>query len=335
MANTFLNDYQEQFAAQLDSLAEEFREQLDRLQTTARRISAYGVSSSMLATEVGKRTFHSLDDAKAKLTTISYTPIDERELFDASTERYKTRIWQTTGFPACLNDIETKIVSIVATSDSDALHNLTAILIPDFLKDLLIRAQGTSDDRDHNAFLALGSLYESPDTPSNRAWLKYRYELKRADRERNIFVNLFELAQANMQWALKQNVTLEEMHMDYTSRYNGLIYDITSANIAAYKADIMANLADLELKLKDMELTLETEAIIFEKESSEWELMVKRANEMMQEYIKYYGNCLTVNQNMLNIRLDGGKAAADGYGSIYEAWGGSFVGVAKETTEGT
>lgn len=331
MATVSLPEYSEELGNQLDDLADEFKAELDRLQATARNIAAYGVSTSMLADEVGKRTFHDLSAAKAKVAAVSFTPLPQKALFDASSNRYKARLWQTQGVPTCLNDIEAKIVSIVATADSDALHNLNAIMLPDTLKLILLAAQEKSDRRDNNTFMSLLTLYSSPDEQGNRNWLTQRYNWKREDRARNVFTDMFELAQANMQWALKANVTVEEMHMEYTSRYNGLIYDITAANIAAYKADILANVAQLELKLKDLDLTLSTEAIIFEKESSEWEMMVKRANEMLAEYLKYYGSCLTVNSKMLDIRIDGGKAAADGYGSIFNAWGGSFVGISKET----
>jgi len=324
-----------ELADEMRSVKSEYETKLDNLQDVAQEITAISPNANLILNEILTIEFTGIDTLLDKVKSIEFLPIQEQQTFDDTLTRTKQRVWQTEGIDQTLNEIENKIISIVSTADEGILYSLNAIMIPDALKSILIQAQDKSDQRDLNTFISLANLFPSNDQTANIDWLQSRHDLKRSDRERNIFAELFKLAQGSMQWANKNQLQIHEMHTNYVNQYNNLTFNLTSANIAIYKAESMANIAEFEARLQEINAEYQYATINLERESAEYELQIKQITARLGEYAKQYSSYLGSNFKNLDARITGNKNVADGFKSIFSAYGGQVMGISSETIGAT
>lgn len=307
----------------LGDAREEFEVSLERVQDVVDNIGWWSVNERTLIDEIGEITFRNYDGAQDLLDNLVFRPLRQQQLVDTGMERHKTHMFISPSLDAA----ENKIIEILSAAGSGELKNLSGVMLTEAMRSALIQGQSLSDQRDQNDNLALLVRYPTPDDVGNQSWLQAQFERKQIDRQRNIYMTLFALAQENVSWAYKAGIQIEKIHENFTARYNKLYYDITAANIAAYKAEVKANISKFEGDLKAAVAEVEVERLKFTRDSSEFSLKIEQANQRLGEYVREYSGKLSTNLKLLATRIAGGKNVADGYKTIYSAYSSMYSGV--------
>ena len=307
----------------LGDAREEFEVSLERVQEVIDDIGWWDVNENTLISEIGTITFANYKGAEELISDLVFKPLAQQQLVDTNMSRHKVHMF----ISPSLDSAENKIIEILSAAGSGELKNLSGAMLSDAMRSALIQGQSLSDQRDQNDNLALLVRYPTPDDVGNQSWLQAQFERKQIDRQRNIYMTLFALAQENVSWAYKAGIQIEKIHENFTARYNKLYYDITAANIAAYKAEVKANISKFEGDLKAAVAEVEVERLKFTRDSSEFSLKIEQANQRLGEYVREYSGKLSTNLKLLATRIAGGKNVADGYKTIYSAYSSMYSGV--------
>lgn len=301
----------------------EFEVSLERVQSVINEIEWEQLRKDTLISEIGEVTFSNYESVEDLLKRISFRPISERKLLETDIQKSKKHVFESESLDAA----EAAVISVTSAAGDGEFKNLAGVYLSNAMREALRSSQNGYDLRDHNDQISLLNRYQSSDHTGNQAWLVAQFALKVADRDRNIFSTLFEMAQANVQWAFQNGIGIEQLHEGFTARYNKLYLDITSANIAAYKAEVKANISELEAELKEVDTIMRVESLKFDAESAEWALRIDQANNRMKNYVQEFSGKLARNLKMVNTRMVGGKNVADGYKSIFSAYSSQYSGV--------
>lgn len=318
-----LNALSAKTAELLKEARDDFEASLERVQDVIDSIAWKKMRSDTLIGEIGEITFEDYESVVDLVNDISYTPIRQQELLETDIQKSKKHVFISPSLDAA----ESAVTKITTSAGAGEFKNLTGVYLTDAMREALRAGQEAADLRRHNDLLALIQKYPTSDQVGNEAWLTEQYGRLRADRDRNVFSTLFAMAQGNVKWAFQNGIAIEQLHESFTARYNRLFYDITAANIAAYKAEVRGNILWLEAELAEIDAKMKVEALKFDAESSEWKLLVDQANSRLQSYVQEYSGKMSRNLKMINTRMVGGKNVADGYKSIYSAYSSQYSGV--------
>lgn len=305
---------------------EDFETSLERVQDVIDEIDWLDMRRSernTLISEVGKITFDSYKSVKDLLEEVVYSVVPTQELLETDMQKSKKHVFISDS----LDTAESKIVDVLTVAGSGEMKALSGVMLSDAMREALRSGQGLADGRTYNDGLALLRRYQTPDQAGNESWYTEQHARGIEDRDRNVYSVLFSMAQENIKWCYQQGVGIEQLHENFTARYNRLFFDITSANIAVYKAEVQASIAEFEGRLRQIDAEMSVEELKFERDSTEWKLKIDQANGRMNEYVKEYAKSLDVNRVLLGTRIAGGKNVADGYKSIYSAYSSQYSGV--------
>jgi len=326
MSEVDIGAYSQSMATALSGVRSEFESKINALQNIVESIGWYSGVPNLFAEEIGDVTFSSLEGAKQLVEGIEFVPIESRELYDATGEQYKTHVFESDS----LEVAENKILEVLANAGQGELVELSACLLSTELQDVFTSGQEGQDAAELNVHKSLLSLYPTPDTQGNSSWIDTVYSYKRNDRQKEIYIALFDMAQESSKWLGKTAIEIEKAHADFTAKYSSLVYSLTQANIAAYKADVSANIAELEANIKQVDTELGIEALKLDRESAEWGLKIQQANSRLGEYSKNYAAVVSSNLQMLNARIAGGKNVADAYKAIFGSYSSQYTGVSMQ-----
>lgn len=287
------------------------------------------INRQIYVNEIGDITFGNYDGAYDLLKNIHFDPIPQQQLLEYDSIQLRTHVFESVS----LDTAENKIVDVLAAAGDGEMKDLNGVLIPQATRDALMAGQEANDQFENNEHRRLQNLYPSADTPANNDWHDYRYRLKREDREKSVFSELFNMAQENIQWGYTNGIKIEDMHADFTIRYCSLIYNITAANIAAYKAEVMANIAEFEAKIREVETHIEVERLKFTRDSAKWGLEIQQANQRIGSYVQYYAGQMGSNLKKLDARIIGGNHVSDGYKSIFTSTGSRMAAITYKKTD--
>ncbi len=317
------SSYQAATASALESMRSEVEDKLDDLRAASKDISLYGLSSSYYVDDIGEITFDALDSATSLISNIEFEPVETRSLYDETTENQITHTFISNDLDA----IEDKILGYVSAFGTEDFKQIGSAAISSTMISSLVSGANTNDSKELNNGLEILGMYVTANTAANSNWLSDLYSLKLADRHKQFYIELFNMAQANAEWASKQMVSIEELHSAFTTQYNKLTFSMVDANITAYKAEVMANIAELEIELEKVNAQLDVRGIEFDQLSAEWELKVSQAGSRLSAYAKRYKDNISASMQMLNARMAGGNSVSETYKGILTAYAQRFSAV--------
>jgi hypothetical protein len=316
----------------LKASEDDFRSAIGRVQDVIDDIGWYQMRNNTLIAEIGIVTFENYDSVVELITDLKFEALPQQDLLENDIQKSKQHVFES----ASLDAAEAAVIKLTtAGGDQEHVKMLSGVFIENEVRESLRAGQEKSDNRDNNDAHTMVDMYPSSDHQAQHTYLDEQFAFKRADRDRNVFQVLFALAQDNVQWAFQNGISIELMHEKFTARYNGLYMDLTSANIAAYRAETKANITDFEAQLTEIDAKMTIEALQFDVESKEWALKIEQANSRMAAYLTEYKGKLSRNLKMVNTRMIGGKNVADGYKSIFSMWSGRFSGVSLSNSQET
>lgn len=324
-AEVDLSEYTRKLASLQTDLQDTLELKLQNINEVVQEIEWYGFHPQLYSQAIGDITFEGMKSVSELVQDLVYTPIAQRQLLAGDYTQRNTHIFNSSS----LEVIENKIVSLISSGGVNEVKNLTGVLLTDAIRSALIEGQDKADASLLNRMIALQNLYVSEDQAASLDYLTQRYSLKREDRQKNIFGELFDMAQKNIQWAYTQGIAIEALHADFTIKYCQLSLDLTTANIAVYKADSQAQLADFETKIKKQKTQLEIESLKLDKQSTEYGLRVEQANQRLAEYSQSYANSVATNLRLLEGRIIGSANVTNGYMKILGGYSGQFTGISR------
>jgi hypothetical protein len=169
--------------------------------------------------------------------------------------------------------------------------------------------------------------YPTSDLAGNISWITDRSNMYSDDIDKTIYKALFYLAQQNAIWAQNKGISVEEMHADFTSRYNKLVTDVVDANIAAYKAETFANIATFENEIRKIEANIDIISTETDLSAEEYALNVQQETSRIGAYVNKYSADVGSNIEMITARMAGLRSVSNGYKSIFSSTAGMFTGI--------
>ncbi len=331
MAEVNISQHYSDTSGYISSLKSELDDKIDDLKSSLSSISLSHPWRSLIedAIEVD------LPGDWVKATTVAqnalqYTPVASRDLLGAQSGADNTHVWEGEE----LNVLEDKLIEITQAYSYSEIKNIDGLLIGQALLDSLVEKEQGARSRTMNDAYALLNRYPTANTLGNTEWLETRFGYAVEDGLRELYIGLFDLAQASAKWSMAKQVEIEEIHSSFTASYNKLLDGLVRANIAAYHGEVDANIAKLNANIKKLEAEIQVNDMKSEEMLTEKNLLVEQKNKRLLEYVSSHKNAMSSALSTFYANVDGSKALGDAYRSIAAAYSQRYTSVVlgKQTT---
>lgn len=307
----------------IDGLKADVNSTIRDLESYLSSVTVYSDMPSSFLADVTKISFDGIDRAIDIIGDISYDLVETRELMPDSEDMEVTHTFNSPELDA----IEGQLLSLISTAGTDNIKNISSC----FLSDSDISTIESSYEKQRNIELNFKTsaldMYPTPDTVANTEWIRLRNSYSLKDFKKELYANLFELAQKTSDWVGKQAIHVEEIHADFTSSYNSLLNGLVDANIAAYHAEVKANIANLKNEITKRDAIVDINSMKAKQKTSETQLLVEQESARLTEYTRHYAGAMKNSLASLDTNIGISKAVSGSYKSMLSAHAQRYSGV--------
>ena len=308
----------------ITSIKSDVYSRLSELEGLLNSVAIYPDLPSYFFAELTDISFDEIQRAEDIISTVEFTPIPTRDLMPSGEDTMEKG---HTFISPSLDNMENNLVSLLEAAGSDNIKDISAAFLSD--DDISKIESSYFDYRQSvsNAYNSLMNKYITADTTPNIDWLMSRNEFIGNDFRKDLYSELFKLAQGTTSWIGKQAINIEELHADFTASNNSLLNKLVSANVAAYKAEVEANIAKLENDITEADARIDINNMKFKQKSGELSLQVRQENERRSAYSKDYATSMKVSTENLSTNVGISKAVASSYEAILASHSQRYSGV--------
>lgn len=326
MGNTEVNLTQlgNNTGAEIDNLKRDVYSKISDLERFLRDVVTYpGMRKNFLA-EVTDITFDGIKKAEDLISTVGYTPVPTRDLMpDSSSSMGKGH----TFISPQLDNMENNLVSILVNAGSENIKDISSAFLSD--ADIAKIEQAYFEYREIAAskYNYLLGKYPTADMIGNMDWLNQKDVFIRNDFKKELYGELFRLAQGTTDWVGKQAIKIEDLHAKFTASYNSVLDKLVAANVAAYHAEVKANIAVLENDIAKANAEIDINTMRFEQRSGELSLSIRQEVARMGAYATNFSAAMSTSMVGLRSNVSTSKSVSDAYASVLASQTSRFSGV--------
>jgi len=226
-----------------------------------------------------------------------------------------------------LDLMEDRLIALLNSSGTDTIKDISSAFLSDQDIAAIESAYYEYRQASLNMKTAILNRYATPDMQGNIDWIEIREQFALTDFQKELYSQLFEIAQSTTSWISKQAVAIEQMHADFTSSYNSLLNKLVAANVAAYKAEAEANISNLKNQIIKQDALVDINKMKADQKITEVDLKVKQEMARLSAYTQHYAQAMSSTLENLDINVGVSKAVAVAYKSILAAHSQRYSGI--------
>lgn len=156
------------------------------------------------------------------------------------------------------------------------------------------------------------------------------FDRGRVGKTENVFSDLANVVQKNIQWSIENGVKIETLHMDFAIKYSELSKVFVQSAVDAYIAEIDKRLSEQKAQTLKIDALVKSMALDVKVDIAKNELELKERTERLNSFTQATNTYIDNGAGNIIEELRLAANISEGYGGIFSSYGSLFTGISYE-----
>lgn len=276
-----------------------------------------------------------VDDLLAELSKVKFIMPDKPSEMDADNiERHKRHVFDDSrldGFESKLKAVYSAFQSPTAFQFNDeSLTDAIQTAFYDYQYDRDKEALESRIDEIAAQWAADGYMMAPGAMGSDIADAANDFDKDRAGKTENVFRELAQTVQENIQNSIEQGRAIEDLHMDFAIKYSELSKVFVQSAVDAYIAEIEKRMDEQRAQMSIIDSLTKSIGLDVKADITKHELELKERTARLAAYTQATNTYIDTQAGSIIEELRLAANIAEGYGGIFSSYGSLFTGISYE-----